>query len=57
MFSKFPTFLQSFQQVFQNMFSKTQVMFTFSQNFSKDEMLRGRADNQEMITNTGVDPE
>ncbi len=52
MFSKFPTFLQSFQQVIQNMFSKTYLMFTFSKNsmftfsknFSKDEMLRGHAD-------------
>ncbi len=49
MFSKFPTFLESFQQVFQNMFSKTHLMFTFSQNFSKNEMLRGYTNNQEMI--------
>ncbi len=27
-----------------NMFSKTQLMFIFSQNFSKDETLRGHAD-------------
>ncbi len=44
MFSKLSTFPLSFQQVFQNMFSKTHLMFTFSQNFSKDEMLKGHAD-------------
>ncbi len=35
---------QSFQQVFQNMLCKANVMFTFSQNFFKDKMLTGHAD-------------
>ncbi len=46
MFSKFPTFLESFQGVCQNMFSKTHLMFTFSQNVSEDENRRGHANKK-----------
>ncbi len=34
-FYKFPTFLQSLEQIIQNLFYKTHLTYTFSQKFSK----------------------